>query len=348
MASQVPIRLPKQFEQLRIGIALFDPESGTIVDANDSLESMFGYPTEALRKMSVEAYSANTYAFSRDDVVQQIQLAVDGQPQRFKWRIKRQDGRLIWTQIDLSRLVIDGEPFTLAEIRDITEYTNTSRRVSLLSRIMRHNLRNDMTVIAGRAQQIQSEVDTDRISKHTEKIEEKTNDIDRITDSVREIERATTPAQTKRVRKNTFDAVTETVEKLSDKYPTAKLTVEKQTEMWFSIDSAFNQALRHAIENGIVHSNSTAPAVTITVGESPNTGRVEVSISDSCPPIPDIELNALDESIENTDVSHGTGVGLFVMKWCVESLGGEITFDRTNSGNTVSFYFPPDASPSDQ
>jgi PAS domain S-box-containing protein len=73
MVSQGPTRLPKQFEQLRVGIALFDPESGTIVDANESLESMFGYSTEALRKMSVEAYSANTYAFSRDDVVQQIQ-----------------------------------------------------------------------------------------------------------------------------------------------------------------------------------------------------------------------------------------------------------------------------------
>ncbi|WP_324761108.1 PAS domain-containing sensor histidine kinase [Haloarcula sp. GH36] len=348
MSSQVPTRLPEQFEQLRIGIALFDPESGTIVDANESLESMFGYSTETLRELSVEAYSANTYAFSRADVVRQIQLAADGRPQRFKWRIKRQDGTLIWIQIDLSRLVVDGEPFVLAEIRDITKYTDTSRRVSLLSRIMRHNLRNDLTVIAGRAQQIQSEIDTDHVSEHTEKIEEKTNDIDRMTESVREIERATTPAKNGRVHKNTFDVVMETVDELSDKYPNAKLTVEEQTEMWFSIDAAFNQALRHAIENGIVHSNSTAPSVTVTVDKSPNTGRVEVSISDSCPPIPDIELDALDESIENTDVSHGTGVGLFVMKWCVESLGGEITFDRANSGNTVSFYFPPEANPSDR
>lgn len=348
MSLQVPTQLPKQFEQLCIGIALFDPDTGTIIDANESLESMFGYPTKALRKMGVEAYSANTYALSRDDFVRHIQLAVNGQPQHFKWRIKRQDGTLIWIQIDLSRHVVNGELFALAEIRDITEYTDTSRRVSLLSRIMRHNLRNDLTVIAGRAHQIQSEVNTDRISQHTEKIEEKTNDIDRMTESVREIERTTTPAQNRRIHKNAFDVVTKTVDELSDKYPNAKFSVEEQTEMWFSIDTAFNQALRHAIENGIVHSNSPVPSVTVTVDESPNTGRVEVSISDSCPPIPEIELNALDESIENTDVAHGTGVGLFVMKWCIESLGGELTFDRANSGNTVSLYLPPEEHPSDQ
>jgi hypothetical protein len=33
------------------------------------------------------------------------------------------------------------------------------------------------------------------------------------------------------------------------------------------------------------------------------------------------------------------------MKWCVESLGGEVRFERSEKGNDVYFYLPPEASP---
>ncbi|TKX83031.1 ATP-binding protein, partial [Halorubrum sp. SS5] len=40
--------------------------------------------------------------------------------------------------------------------------------------------------------------------------------------------------------------------------------------------------------------------------------------------------------------SHGSGIGLFVMKWCVESLGGEVLFESRNSGgNAVCLLLPP-------
>ena len=114
------------------------------------------------------------------------------------------------------------------------------------------------------------------------------------------------------------------------------------TPTWFSADSAFAQALSHAVENGIVHAPKPDPSVTVTVDESPNTGRV----ADGCLPIPDVGIDALDAPSENTSTAHGTGVGLFVMKWSIESLGGEIVFERTgDGGNVVSFYLPPEAPP---
>lgn len=61
-----------------------------------------------------------------------------------------------------------------------------------------------------------------------------------------------------------------------------------------------------------------------------------------------LEIEALDEYTETTATSHGSGVGLFVMKWCIESLGGELKIERRDRrGNTVSFYLPPKAPPDD-
>jgi len=60
-----------------------------------------------------------------------------------------------------------------------------------------------------------------------------------------------------------------------------------------------------------------------------------------------MEVEALDEHTETTATSHGSGVGLFVMKWCIESLGGELKIERREDdrGNVVSFYLPPKEPP---
>ena len=49
-----------------------------------------------------------------------------------------------------------------------------------------------------------------------------------------------------------------------------------------------------------------------------------------------------------TSTSHGTGIGLFVMKWCSESLGGEIRFERSDRGNEVYFYLPSETPPEER
>lgn len=112
--------------------------------------------------------------------------------------------------------------------------------------------------------------------------------------------------------------------------------------LWVETDEELRHTLEQAIENAIVHNNQPEPTVRIRIDESPNTGRVEIKISDTGPPIPQMELTALDEYSETTPTTHGSGVGLFVMKWCVEALGGELRFaENRPRGNSVNIYLPP-------
>lgn len=342
MPVQSSDSLPTQYEQLHIGVALYDPMTARVLDTNERLETLFGYSKATLRELAVDEYSANTYNYSSALLRRRLLTAADGEPQAFRWRIKRDDGTLVWVQVHLSALSVGGECRVLAEIRDIEAYTTASRRVGLLSRIMRHNLRNDLIVISGRAEQIAAE--SDSVRGHVEKIRQTADDIERMTESVRQIERATTPDSRHRKHRRAAVAARAVVDDLRERYPTASITVDEATPMWFSVDGAFAQALSHAVENGIVHATDLEPAVTVTVDESPNTGRVEIRVTDDCPRIPAVEIDALDAPGENTSTAHGTGVGLFVMKWSIESLGGEIAFQRADDrGNVVSFYLPPEA-----
>jgi len=334
--------LPEAYDELHLGIVLYHPETADVVDANDRATALYGYTAAQLRELSVDVYSANTYSFFEQTLRSRVMAAAGGHPQRFKWRVKRADGALIWVRVDMSRVTFDDRPYVLAEVRDITEQHDNHRQVSLLSRIIRHNLRNDVNVITGYAEKIEAESVSDRLSQYARKIQNQAADIASIPESVKQIERAIDTSDTDRSLRNVRTVVAAVVEKYRTAYPDADITITERTGMWVHVDDALAHALEHAIENAIVHNDRPNPTVGVIVGESPNTGRVEIRIVDDGPTIPPVEVEALDGRAQTTSTSHGSGVGLFVMKWCIESLGGELKIEsREDRGNVVHFYLPP-------
>jgi PAS domain S-box-containing protein len=344
MATKEGATLPTAYDTLQVGIALYDPETGAILDANERLEAIVGYTAEELRDRSVSDYTANTYSYSEPEFKQRLRASATDGPQQFTWRIKRADGELIWVQVDLSRQA--DHSYVRAELREITDYYETYHRAELFWRILRHNLRNEATIIEWNADKIAKNARTEVAAEAGEMIASRVDNIGSIAESVKEIERAVTQPDTQRVRRHAARAVRTVADDVSASYPAATVTVDEREEMWAAVDDAFSHALTHALENAIVHSEDAEPSVTVSVGPSPNTGRVEMQISDTNPPIPDDEINALSTPADISKTSHGSGVGLFVMKWCIESLGGEIKFERSGTrGNTVYFYLPPKAPP---
>jgi len=206
-------------------------------------------------------------------------------------------------------------------------------------------LRNDATALLGYASLVANNATTDTLQEASDAIYSRAEDLGGIAASLKEIEQAV--AQTDDlVRKHATSAVKDVVETVSARYPAAEITTDERAIMWIDIDEAFTYALTEAVENAIRHSEESAPDVEVNIGPSPNTGRVEIRVSDTNAPIPEDEINALRTPAETTTVSHGSGVGLFVIKWCIESLGGEIKFERSDSqGNTVYFYLPPKTPP---
>lgn len=342
MSTQTEITLPPEYETLHTGILLYEAETGAVLDANDRAESLFGYSTTELQSMSVERYSANTYPVTPADFLDRLQASAAGEPQRFKWRIKRADGELIWVQIHCSAQTLEGRSCVRAELRDITEYYNSSHREELFWRVLRHNLRNEANALVGYSEIIEYNAECERVADAAETMKSTAMELGEITESVKQIQHAVNQTDTRQVRRDATSAVRAVVDDLEAEYPSAEITLTERAQMWIEIDQAFRYALSEALENAIVHSERDAPDVAVSIGPSPNTGRVEIRIEDTNPPIPDAEFDSLFNRTAVTSTSHGSGVGLFVMKWCIESLGGEIRLERHDPrGNAVFFYLPP-------
>lgn len=346
MPSQKGIQLPPEYNTLQVGIALYDPNSGTILTANDRLESIFGYTTEELRGISIDNYTANTYSFSETGFKKRLTASARGNPQQFTWRIKRADGELVWAEIHLSDWTISDHSWVLAQIRDITEQYETRHREELFWRVLRHNLRNDASVLLGYADIIRNETQTETVQEASDIIHSRAENLGNMAESLKEIGQAITQTEDSQVRKHAPTAVKEVVKTVSSRYPPAEITINERADMWIAIDDTFTYALTEALENAVRHSEEPAPVVEVDLGPSPNTGRVEIRVSDTNSPIAEEEIKALRDPANTRNVFHGSGVGLFVMKWCIESLGGEVKFERSESkGNTVYFYLPPKTPP---
>jgi PAS domain S-box-containing protein len=334
--------LPPEYDTLTSGIVLHDPATGAIIDANDHVEQLYGYTVARLREMTPEEFSANTYSKADNEFERRIDAAAAGEPQNFDWRIKRADGRLIWVAIQLSATTINGTEYVLGEISDITNYKHNDRRVSLFHRLLRHNLRNEITVIAGFASHIADIAASTPVARFAAKIDTAATSLTRVTESMRQVEATIGGEGAARTRRSAAVSVRDVAADLRSEHPAASISITEVTELWIDVDEAFDYALTHALENAIVHVESDEPSVSVAIDESPNTGRVEIRIDDEGPPIPAMELDALDDHSTTTATRHGSGCGLFVMKWCLESLGGELRIEpATGRGNSVYFYLPP-------
>jgi PAS domain S-box-containing protein len=333
--------LPQEYTGLHTAVALYHAETARVIDANEPFLDLLGYPLGRLRRLGVDEYSANTYSSSGSAFRSRVAAAAAGDPEQFRWRIKRADGELRWVKFHLSAVELRGCQYTLAEVRDVTEETHNSRRVRLLSRVVRHNLRNQATVIAGNAETIRCGLDPGGTRERAERIREEAMEIGSLSGSVAQIERTITADATDYPPVRVRTVLAELVGEFESEYPNATVSVRERTEMWAPGGEPLRRALSELIENAIVHSECD-PEVTLCVDSSPNTGRTEIRISDRCPRIPDMELGALDDGTDQTSTSHGSGIGLFVAKWSVEALGGEMKIERSDSrGNTVSLYLPP-------
>ncbi|MFW6317820.1 MAG: PAS domain-containing sensor histidine kinase [Halorubrum sp.] len=349
MDAEPRVQFPSEYDALSIGIALYDAEDATIERTNDRFESLFGYTANELRETTPGRYTANTYRFSEAEFAGRLRDAARGEPQRFPWRIKRGDGELTWVRVSLSEWDRGGDAHVLAEVRDASDHYAASRRETLFWRVLRHNLRNEANKLVGYSGEILRETDRHSVRDAAEKARSTALDLGAVATSVKEIQQAAVQTETHRSCRSAADAVRDVVTVLEPVYPDAEFSVEERRPMWVHVDAAFDHAVRHALENAACHADVPDPAVEVTVCPSPNTGRVEIRVDDRNPYIPRIETDALDTFSELTSTRHGTGVGLFVMKWCIESLGGELTFERREPrGNRVRVYLPPRDRPSDE
>jgi len=212
------------------------------------------------------------------------------------------------------------------------ELTSQTKLAAVLNRALRHNLRNDTAVIWANIQQIAEQLPNEPAIKTTY---DHVDSLLNLSEKARELEQIVT-SDIDRKPTDVGSLVNDVVETVAQEHPHASFSIEYDEDVSAALRPSFERAIRELLENAVEHSGET-PTVSVTIDTVPNA--VEIQIADDGPGIPDMEAEVLTTG-EETQLSHGSGLGLWLIHWIVTGHDGSIDTTVTESGTIITLSVP--------
>ncbi len=207
---------------------------------------------------------------------------------------------------------------------------------SVLNRILRHNIRNDVNVIQGSAKLIRDGKGDP--AKHADRIMARSEELMKVSEQVRRIQDANDPDRLSPSVIDVADVVRDRMEVLRRAHPEVTVESTVPTQSLAYADGSLDTVIDNLLENGVEHSEGPT-RLSISVGRDDRAGWVTVDITDNGPGIPPAELEVLENGPE-TQLNHSTGTGLWIVKWYTEQNDGRLQIDSSAAGTRVRLALP--------
>lgn len=217
----------------------------------------------------------------------------------------------------------------------VTDLTKSRKQLSILHRVLRHNLRNCCTIVQTSSDLLatgtEDEVALTHLQHATEKlveISEKSRHLKSLFEGQESVEIVDLPSR--------IDSVVGDLEpSLSD----ATIQTCTPDEAAAAVDSHLDIALTELVTNAVEHHDAEEPKIWIAVDDDPTDG-VRLDVADDGPGIPEMERDVLGAGIEKP-MFHSQGLGLWIVRAFVEQSGGDVrVIDNEPRGSIVRMHFP--------
>jgi PAS domain S-box-containing protein len=318
-------------------IYLATPDFSEVLYANPAYESIWGRPVEELyddaRKFleAVDPRDEEETLRGVQEMVEEMQQGDPADSYEFEYRIRQPDGEIRWVNGTGYAIEMGGdEQRFVGIVDDITERKHREQRLEVFNRILRHNLRNQLDVIRSHAETLADR--TDNGDDHAARIIAAVDELAamgaraRRTDRIMSVDTEVTEISLSETLRETVETVTpgDGVEVATDLPGSARLSTNGE---------ALRAGVRSALENAVTYADSE-----VTVAVEEETGGYAIVIDDDGPGIPKEELVPIETGTE-TNLRHGRGLGLWQLRWGVDTLNGELSFD-TEGGTTIRIRVP--------
>lgn len=305
-------------EALREAVVVIDWD-GRILDANASAEELLGAsppeligtplasPLDGLADVDLSPGTSGTAMLQTARGRRQFQLSVSA--------------------VEPADTETDGEPVARAVLlRDVTDKRTREQRLSVLNRVLRHNVRNKLDVVLAHADRIDDET-------HRQSIRDSVSDLMSVSQKARDAESVMTDSSAVPSTMDLGTTIRAVISEVRTSHPDAAISLSAPDSVQLTSHQPIVSRLAYElIENAIIH--STEP-VDVEVRVSLDDRETPVlRVEDNGPGLPDHERELLTEADE-TQLNHGLGVGLWFVKWAVTQLGASLTVDRATAEGTV-------------
>ncbi|SDK08879.1 PAS domain S-box-containing protein [Halovenus aranensis] len=317
-------------EQAEDGLYMMD-KSGEFTVVNEAFVELTGYDRE-------EIVGSGPALLLEDDDLEELNthirgaLRTDGDAGAVLTTIVAKSGKRKPVEIRFNLLPADERYNGLTGVvRDVRARRHREQKLDVLSRVLRHNVRNKLNLIFGHAQVIQG-AENGQYAEAASQIEEAANDLMELSEKAR-------TAQTEVGFNPSVEGQTDLVELVEHlavqfrrEHPAAEITTALPEQLVANVPKSYRIAVSELVENAIEHNPAEEPSVRLTLDRTDHS--VVTAVEDGCPSIPETDLRAINEG-EETPLVHSMGIGLWLANWVADTVGGELRFERLpdDSGN---------------
>jgi PAS domain S-box-containing protein len=334
----------RELQLLRRGIEQADDaviitdDAGVIEYVNGTFTDLFGYEREAVLGQTPRLLKSGEHD---DRFYENLwETITDGEV--FQAEVVNQcaNGERCEVELTVAPVETDGEVTHYVAIeRDITERKRTQQRLEVLNRVLRHDVRNAVAVLQGNAIRLRDEFDAEDDALAIDRIAARADDLHSSVEKARTVEKALDTTHTDPV--NVRALVESQRDAFEERHPEGRLAVDVPPGLWVDGNHTLEAAVEEALENGFEHTDSSSPTVRV-VATDRGDDQVDICIMDDGPGVPLNERRVLENG-EESPLQHGSGLGLWLMKWVVSSLGGDIDISERGTGGTVVTFTLPAA-----
>ncbi|ELY48243.1 sensor histidine kinase [Natronorubrum sulfidifaciens] len=202
----------------------------------------------------------------------------------------------------------------------------------VLNRILRHNLRNTLNIIAGRATDLESKLDGDDRESARE-IQLVTTELLELADRARMTEDLLDPVGEPVPQTDLAAVVRDRVAEFTteDDGTNADISVTAPAHAIAACGPEVEAAVDELLANAASHAG---PEPTVAVTVETTTDHVRIRIHDDGPGIPDDEAAIITGTRSISQVTHTGGIGLWLVDWIVRRYDGRLLIPSTDSGAT--------------
>ena len=243
------------------------------------------------------------------------------------------------------------------------------QRLQVLHRVLRHNLRNRLTIVVGALDSVSGAVDDPVLADMADRGIDAAEDLQSLSAKAHELENAIGEEDPKRRPIAVASLVETVVEDVTEEFPEVAVSTKRSTDRRaFGVPSV-DDAIRNIVENACKHNDADDPTVevTVTAGTVPDGDAsaldaavpvaidgsdlgdadeefVTVRVADDGPGIPKEETASLRAG-EETDLQHASGLGLWTTYWVVSNSDGRLRFGENYPRGAVVAIDLPAAEP---
>ena len=311
----------------------------TVLFANRQAHELLGYD-DLVGMSNDEIVAPEDHELVRGRYEQRLDPAADDPPERYEVRLVTRDGEAVVGEVNVASITYEGKPARLVTIRDVTDRVRFEERLEsvaeeleALNRVVRHDIRNDMTVILGWARLLEAHVDEEGRDQ-LEHIIASGERVVELTDVARDYVESLTGDAGPETKPVPLGAVIELELTLrQETYPEATFVGPGAVpDVQVRANEMLASVFRNLLNNAVQHHDGDEPRVEVTVDVEDDAA--VVAVADDGPGIPAERRGAVFGKGERGDDSDGTGIGLYLVRSLVEGYGGSVRVEANEPRGT--------------